>query len=66
MTVPKIAYDLETAAAVVSISPSSLDIAIRNNELEVKYGGPKKTKPLISPDELKRWFDALPNEKASA
>ena len=48
------------AAKEVRLSVDSIQKAIRNNDLAVKYFG---SKPLVPFTELRRWFDGLPDEK---
>ncbi|MGN7978248.1 helix-turn-helix domain-containing protein [Microbacterium sp. 22195] len=48
------------AAEEVRLSVDSVQKAIKNNDLAVKYYG---TKPLVKFTELMRWFDSLPDEK---
>ncbi len=59
-TVARIGLRVPEAAAAVGLSVDTINKAIKSNELTAKYSG---TKPLISPDELRRWFDSLPEEK---
>lgn len=58
-----IAYDVAAAAALVGLSYDSLNKAIKDGDLVAKY---PNSKPLIGREELKRWFDALPDEKPAA
>lgn len=61
-----IAYDIDRAAEVVSLSVASLYDAIKNNEIVVTYGGPKKTKPLFRPEDLDNYVKTLPSQSARA
>ena len=54
--VQRIAYTKAEAAARVGLSVDSISAAIANGDLAAKKYG---TKPLISHDELVRWFDSL-------
>jgi len=53
-----IAYERKCAAAVVGISPDTLDRERRAGRICPKYVG---SKPIYPVDELRRWLDALPS-----
>lgn len=55
-----LALSVADAAAAVSLSIDSIQKAIKNNDLAVKYYG---AKPLVPVDALKAWFDSLDDEK---
>lgn len=59
-SIEPIGLPLNVAALAVGLSVDTLQKANRQNELVFKYSG---TKPLVDPDELKRWFKSLPEEK---
>ena len=56
--VQRIGYTKAEAAVRVGLSVDSISAAIANGDLAAKKYG---SKPLISPRELARWFDALPD-----
>lgn len=58
--VSPIAVDVVTACRMVSLSRPTVDKAIRDGNLPVRYYG---RKPLIDVDDLRAWFKALPTEK---
>ena len=58
-----IAYPLAEAAAQVGLSDRTLRDAIADGSLTAHYAG---TKPLVSPADLRSWFESLPTEKRSA
>jgi len=55
-----IAVDVVTACGMVSLSRPTIDRAIRDGDLPVKYLG---RKPLIRVTDLEAWYDALPSVK---
>ncbi len=54
-----IAYTVKDAAAAVGLSERYLRGQMAHHYLVARYAG---TKPLISHDELVRWFSRLPTE----
>ncbi|MGH3955019.1 MAG: helix-turn-helix domain-containing protein [Mycobacterium sp.] len=60
---PGIAYAREWAAALVGVSPDTLDRERRAGRICPKYVG---TKPIYPVDELRRWLEALPSEPKGA
>jgi hypothetical protein len=57
--VQKVAYDTQEAAVAVGLSPSSIQSAVRRNELVARYFG---NKPVFTAAELLRWVESLPDE----
>lgn len=55
----RIAMPYDEAARAVGLSHEMLRQAVRRNELVPKYAG---TKPLFTPEELRRWVESLPDE----
>lgn len=55
----RIAYTREAAAALVGISPDTLDRERRAGRICPKYVG---TKPIYPVVELRRWLEALPSK----
>lgn len=55
----KLAYSLPEAAALVSVSLTTLRSEIDNDHLVPSYMG---TKPVLTVWELRRWLKALPEE----
>lgn len=53
-----IAVDIETAAQLMGLSPSTIRAHIRRLDLLVKYSG---TKPVILVTELRAFAEALPS-----
>lgn len=60
--VSPIAVDVPTACHMVSLSRPTIDKAIRNGDLPVRYYG---RKPLIDVDDLRTWFKALPSGRSA-
>lgn len=58
-----IAYTRETAAALVGISPDTLDRERRAGRICPKYVG---TKPIYPVVELRRWLETLPSTPKGA
>lgn len=59
VTRPKLAYNLDEAAAATGYSTSTLRIAIRRNDLVARYAN---TKPVLLAEELLDWLRSLPTE----
>ncbi|CAI9386098.1 hypothetical protein [Microbacterium sp. T2.11-28] len=56
--VEKVAFNVQEAAIAVGLSPSSIQNAVRRNELVPRYYG---NRPLFTSAELLRWVDSLPD-----
>lgn len=56
---PKLAYNLNEAAAATGYSTSTLRIAIRRHDLIARYAN---TRPVILAEELRDWLESLPTE----
>lgn len=62
MTVAKLAYSLEEAAAATGYGQTTLKVAIRRGELVPRYAN---AKPVIPTSELESWLSSLPTERSS-
>jgi len=55
---PKIAYNYKEAATAVGLSQTSLQTAVRRNDLVPSYFG---SKPVFTAEELARWVSTFPD-----
>lgn len=60
VSVPKVAYSLETAAAECGVSPSFLRVFVNRGDLTAHFAN---TKTIILADDLKDWIERLPTER---
>lgn len=55
----KEAYTVQSAAKAYDVSMDTIRAAIKRGDLNAKY---PTSRPVISSEELKNWFEALPDE----
>lgn len=55
----KEAYTVQSAAKAYDVSMDTIRAAIKRGDLNAKY---PTSRPVIAAEELKNWFEALPDE----